>query len=131
MNGKHKDTFYRGWVRFLASRKQKKQCVLAGDPLKQGLKHRLRLLLRHSDLSSVTDIYPEYYDDMMGSYLIIDPSGRLVDNSQGKHQYSDCILDIGFQRALDQVRVSPVKFHKRQLPREYPNIFTETISERR
>lgn len=88
-------------------------------------------LLRHSDLSSLTDIYPEYCDDMMGSYLIIDPSGRLVDNSQGKYQYSDCILDIGFQRALDQVRISTVKFHKRQLPREYPNIFTETISERR
>ncbi len=88
-------------------------------------------LLRHSDLSSVTDMYPEYCDDMIGSYLIIDPSGRLVDNSQGKYQYSDCILDIGFQRALDQVRVSPVKFHKRQLPREYQNNFTETISERR
>ena len=88
-------------------------------------------ILRHSDLSSVTEIYPEYSDDMIGSYLIIDPSGRLVDNSQGKYRYSDCILDIGFQRALDQVRVSPVKFHKRQLPREYQNIFTETISERR
>ena len=88
-------------------------------------------LLRHSDLSSLTDIYPEYCDDMMASYLIIDPSGRLVDNSQGTYRYSDCILDIGFQRALGQVSVSPEKYQKRQRPREYQNIFTETISERR
>ena len=88
-------------------------------------------ILRHSDLSSVTEIYPEYCDDMMGSYLIIDPSGRLVDNSQGKYQYSDCILDIGFQRALEQVRVSSVKFQRRQAPRIFQNICTETISERR
>ena len=88
-------------------------------------------IFRHSDLSSVTEIYHEYCDDMMGSYLIIDPSGRLVDNSQGKYQYSDCILDIGFQRALEQVRVSSVKFQRRQAPRIFQNICTETISERR
>ena len=88
-------------------------------------------ILRHSDLSSVTEIYPEYCDDMKGSYLIIDPSARLVDNSQGTYQYSDCILDIGFKKAMEQVRVSSEKFQRRQTPRIFQNIFTETISERR
>lgn len=88
-------------------------------------------ILRHSDLSIVTEIYPEYSDDMMGSYLIIDPSGRLVDNSQGNYQYSDCILDIGFLKAMEQVRVSSEKYQRRQTPRIFQNISTETISERR
>jgi len=84
-------------------------------------------LVRHSDLNSVTGIFPEYCEDMKASYLIINPAGRFVDNSAGKYHYSDCILDIGVENALRQVNISLEKFTTRQDPNRMKNIITDVI----
>lgn len=45
---------------------------------------------------------------------MIDPQGRLYDNVNGRHRYSQPILKIGFQQALDQVTVFQDKFEERK-----------------
>ncbi len=52
-------------------------------------------------------------DVMPGSYILIDPTGRFIDTSNGKYIYSDPILKIGIDRALKQIRVEKNKFYKR------------------
>ena len=48
---------------------------------------------------------PVYEDNnaMTGSYIMIDPMGRLFQNWDGKYKYSAPILEIGFPEALGQV----------------------------
>jgi len=84
-------------------------------------------LARHSELSRITNIYPEYNDDMRSSYLIIDPAGRFVDNSSNKYHYSDSILDIGVKNALNQVLISKKKFELRHDSERLQNILTEVM----
>lgn len=49
-----------------------------------------------------------------GSYLMIDQLGRFYDDSNSRHNYSDKILEIGVENALQQVRVNELKFEKRE-----------------
>ena len=72
-----------------------------------------QFLANHQDLIGSTEIYPEYNDDMTGSYLMIDPSGRFVDNTGGEYRYSDCILDVGVEEALKQVAIFVETFNRR------------------
>ena len=51
---------------------------------------------------------------MTGSYLMIDPQGRLYDNVEGKYCYSEPIFKVGFEKARQQVKVYQDKFVKRQ-----------------
>lgn len=58
-------------------------------------------------------IVPEANDDMIGSYAMVDPAGRFYDNVDGKYTYSDPILDVGVEQALEQVRIDREKFIRR------------------
>ena len=49
------------------------------------------------------EIIPESNEIMTGSYLMIDPSGRFFDNTQGCHTYSAPILKAGVEAAIGKV----------------------------
>jgi radical S-adenosyl methionine domain-containing protein 2 len=55
----------------------------------------------------------ETEDLIKGSYIMIDPLGRFIEDHDGKHNYSENILDVGVEKAFSQIRVSPEKFIKR------------------
>ncbi len=59
-------------------------------------------------------VIPEDNDLMTGSYLMIDPQGRLYDNVEGKYHYSEPILKVGFEIARQQVTVHKNKFTDRK-----------------
>lgn len=58
-------------------------------------------------------VCPESNNLMRGSYVMVDPAGRFFDNTQGGHQYSQPILDVGVQEALSQVKVYVERFLER------------------
>jgi radical S-adenosyl methionine domain-containing protein 2 len=82
-------------------------------------------LFAHANLEPVNKIYPEYCEDMVGSYLIIDPAGRFVDNSSRVYRLSESILEIGIEQALKQVNVSSEKFLTRQNRSRMKRIVTQ------
>jgi radical S-adenosyl methionine domain-containing protein 2 len=59
------------------------------------------------------DIVFEDNNDMLGSYLMIDPNGRFYDNLESEYIYSSPILEIGIQQAYSQIRIDYDKFVKR------------------
>lgn len=63
-----------------------------------------------SDLMSVEDA-----DEMTGSYIMVDPSGRFFQNREGAsgYDYSPPILEVGAREAFAQIGWSPVKFQTR------------------
>ena len=58
-------------------------------------------------------VVPESNELMTGSYAMVDPLGRFYDNVRGMHRYSDPILQVGVEKALSQVSVSPDRFAER------------------
>ncbi len=58
-------------------------------------------------------IVPEDNDMMTESYVMIDPAGRFFDNVQGTYNYSKPILEVGVERALEDVSIDSKQFHKR------------------
>jgi radical S-adenosyl methionine domain-containing protein 2 len=52
----------------------------------------------------------ERNEDMIGSYAMVDPAGRFIDNTRGTYLYSDPILECGVEAAIGQVRISREKF---------------------
>ena len=46
-------------------------------------------------------VVPENNDMMTGSYVMVDPAGRLFDNMAGGHAYSRPILDVGVGRRVE------------------------------
>jgi len=52
----------------------------------------------------------ERNEDMIGSYAMVDPAGRFIDNTQGTYRYSDPILACGVETAIRQVSISREKF---------------------
>lgn len=73
----------------------------------------LKFVENHKGLESVTNIVPECNSDMKGSYAMVDPAGRFYDNVMGKHNYSGPILEIGVERAIQQVNYDFNKFIER------------------
>ena len=49
-----------------------------------------------------------------GSYLMIDMLGRFFDSTQMKHNYSDSILKVGVENALQNIYVDIDKFNQRE-----------------
>jgi radical S-adenosyl methionine domain-containing protein 2 len=47
---------------------------------------------------------------MTGSYLLIDPLGRLFENSAGKHTYSDSLINNNIDHCLSQINLSRETF---------------------
>ncbi len=59
---------------------------------------------RHASLTDNLAPIAEDNDAMTASYAMIDPLGRLFDNSAGHHTYSAPIHEVGVARALRQIR---------------------------
>lgn len=66
-------------------------------------------LKRHSKQHMV----PENNELMTGSYLLIDPLGRMYENSQGKHTYSRSLVDNSIEDCLSDIHLNRDMFIKR------------------
>ncbi len=66
---------------------------------------------RHIHIKSLVK---ENNNDMIGSYVMVDPSGRFFDNVEGKHSYSRKICDVGVNTAIQEVKMDFDKFINRQ-----------------
>lgn len=67
-------------------------------------------LKRHSQINCLV---PENNEAMTGSYLLIDPLGRLFENSKGKHTYSDSAVDNDLDKCLSQISLNREMFIQR------------------
>ncbi|NHM04084.1 viperin family antiviral radical SAM protein [Flavobacterium celericrescens] len=56
---------------------------------------------------------PETNTQMKGSYVMVDPAGRFFNNATGKHYYSNPILEVGCENALQQMNYDVLKFEER------------------
>lgn len=56
----------------------------------------------------------ENNDLMTGSYIMLDPIGRFIDNTKGRHIYSDSIFKIGVKKAFKQITWNTKKFQERK-----------------
>jgi radical S-adenosyl methionine domain-containing protein 2 len=66
-------------------------------------------LQRHNHKSMVC----EDNEAMTGSYLLVDPKGRLFENSQGKHTYSSPLQDNDIEKCLSEITLNRKMFIKR------------------
>lgn len=73
---------------------------------KHGFKNFIK---RHNHLSLV----PEDNYAMTGSYLLIDPQGRLFENSKGKHTYSEPLQTNDINKCLSQISLNRKTFIER------------------
>lgn len=73
-------------------------------------------LTRHARLRSVMRI--ENNDDMVESYMMVDPHGRFFQNGQRQfgYAYSAPILEVGAKHAFGEISWSGVKFAARYVP---------------
>ena len=87
------------FLQFLPVRGQNDECVKELSVTRQEFYEFVR---RHEGLKPIA----EDNDMMTGSYVMIDPQGRFVQNTRGIYKYSDAILHIGVWEALSQVGFS-------------------------
>lgn len=71
-------------------------------------------LTKHASLQKLFDIIPERNNDMKGSYVMVNPSGRFYCNINGQHTYSDQVLEAGAKMAIAQMSYDFAKFINRQ-----------------
>ncbi|MEC4049110.1 viperin family antiviral radical SAM protein [Flavobacterium sp. SUN046] len=69
---------------------------------------------RNKTTNNTIQIVPEYNDQMMGSYVMVDPAGRFFDNSTGTHLYSKPINEVGCANAIQEMNYDIIKFKKRE-----------------
>nr|WP_081957802.1 viperin family antiviral radical SAM protein [Nonlabens ulvanivorans] len=62
---------------------------------------------------SVDYMIPESNSAIKGSYVMVDPAGRFFDNANGKHHYSEPILEVGVKEAITAMNYDIDKFTKR------------------
>ena len=76
---------------------------------------------RHRNLK--VSIFDENNEEMTDSYLMIDPKGRLYQNSNGPNGYiySGLINDIGVANALEQINFDQQKYLERYIPVDFQN----------
>lgn len=70
--------------------------------------------LNTKGLFSKDIVIPENEKQIIGSYIMIDYTGRFFDDKNGSHSYSDEILTIGVQKALEQINVNGEAFIERK-----------------
>lgn len=58
-------------------------------------------------------IVPESNELMTSSYLLVDPKGRLFENTKGKHTYSDSLINNNMEHCLSQIDLNREVFEKR------------------
>lgn len=80
------------------------------DEIKVNTKEYNAFIKRHLWHPSLV---PESNEAMTGSYLLIDPQGRLFENSNGKHTYSDSLIDNNFEHCVSQINLNRDMFIKR------------------
>ncbi|WP_197033132.1 viperin family antiviral radical SAM protein [Thiomonas sp. FB-Cd] len=68
---------------------------------------------RHEKLERLLTIAAEGSDDMLGSYLMVDPLGRFVTNIGGIYAYSKPIWDVGWKAAIAEAQFDSKKFVER------------------
>jgi radical S-adenosyl methionine domain-containing protein 2 len=68
---------------------------------------------RHSAYRSISVV--ENNQDMLESYIMVDPQGRFFQNSpcSAGYQYSEPILEVGAERAFEQVNFNASRFLSR------------------
>jgi radical S-adenosyl methionine domain-containing protein 2 len=59
-------------------------------------------------------VVSEDNDEMTGSYIMISPDGKFFNNLEGKHQYSEQILQVGIEKALSQTPLLREVSYKRE-----------------
>ncbi|MCL1998830.1 MAG: viperin family antiviral radical SAM protein [Turicibacter sp.] len=70
---------------------------------------------RHTDeIKSGIDVIVEDNETMINSYVIIDPIGRFVDNSNYMLNFSDSILKVGVKNALQGLTIDREKMKARK-----------------
>ncbi|HEX6075693.1 MAG TPA: viperin family antiviral radical SAM protein [Micromonosporaceae bacterium] len=70
-----------------------------------------RYVQRHHHVTRVgIAMVSEDNEAMSGTYAMLDPAGRFVDNVDGTYRYTDSVLDCGVEKAIGQVRVSRQRF---------------------
>jgi radical S-adenosyl methionine domain-containing protein 2 len=62
----------------------------------------------HSDLQHIIVAEPNAL--IKGSYVMVDPAGRFFDNTNGTHNYSRPILEVGINAAIKEVTYDLPKF---------------------
>ncbi len=62
----------------------------------------------------IKSLVKENNNDMTGSYVMIDPSGRFFDNIKGTHTYSKKIIDVVVSNAMKDVKIDFEKFINRK-----------------
>ncbi len=67
----------------------------------------------HESVGSLTRIIPEANDDMIDSYIIVDPDGCFNGNSNNIKTKSQPILDVGLEAAFKQINFDLEKFRRR------------------
>lgn len=70
-------------------------------------------LNNHDNLHDITTLVPETNSQIIGSYAMVDPSGRFFDNTTGTHKYSRPILNVGVGDAINDVNCNFSKFLSR------------------
>jgi len=68
-------------------------------------------LKNHQNITS--KISKESNDDMIDSYIMLDPYGRFYQNSFGQYNYSESILNISVDEAFKSIKFDFKKFMKR------------------
>jgi radical S-adenosyl methionine domain-containing protein 2 len=80
------------------------------DEIKVSDNDYIRFLTKHSHQLSLV---PESNELMTGSYLLIDPQGRLFENSKGAHTYSSPLQDNDIEKCLSEINLNREMFIKR------------------
>jgi radical S-adenosyl methionine domain-containing protein 2 len=70
-------------------------------------------IANHKLVETTTKIVSETNDQIKGSYVMVDPAGRFFENITGKHIYSDPILEVGYEKAIQQMAYDKSKFEER------------------
>lgn len=73
----------------------------------------LSFIKRHQHLQESLSFVPEDNDNILGSYVMVDPAGRFFENTTGEHFYSEPILEVGAEQALAQMGYNFSKFIER------------------
>ncbi len=77
------------------------------DEIKCSDKDFYNFIDRHNGIDALV---PEDNEAMTGSYLLIDPQGRLFENSKGKHTYSDSLISNEMEHCLGQIELNRETF---------------------
>jgi radical S-adenosyl methionine domain-containing protein 2 len=80
------------------------------DSIKVSGREYVNYVERHASQSCLV---AENNEAMTGSYLLIDPQGRLFENSEGKHTYSAPLQDNEIETCLSEINLNREMFIKR------------------